>query len=57
MGKIEINKEELKEKVSRFIIGQLKDAIIIIALSSILTPLTLIFMSWFVQYFYGYTLW
>lgn len=57
MGKIEINKEELKEKVSRFIIRQLKDAMTIIIISLIGTPITLGFMSWFVGHFYGYTLW
>lgn len=57
MGKIEINKLELKKRVSYFVIKQLKDAIIIIALGLILTPITLGFMSWFVGHFYGYTLW
>ena len=56
MGKIEINKMELKKRVSNFVIKQLKDAMIIIIISLIETPLTLMFMSWFVGHFYGYTL-
>lgn len=56
MGKIEINKEEVKEKISRFIIRLLKEAIIIIIISLIGTPITLWLMECFVNHFYGYTL-
>lgn len=52
MGKIEFN----KEKVSKFIIKQVKDIIIIAIISLIGTPIMLMFMSWFFMHFFGYTL-
>ncbi|MDU5021213.1 hypothetical protein [Paraclostridium sordellii] len=53
MVKIGINKLEFKKRVSYFVIKQLKDAIIIIALGLILTPITLWLMECFVNHFFG----
>lgn len=56
MGKVDFIKLGLKEKEKKFGIDIFKMLVFYIIVAYILAALTLLFMEWFVNHFFGYTL-